>query len=164
MAIVVTVVQVIWTFLSVCTALACTFSFASPTWFIKNVGRQLASFGLFSYCVQNMRSRTTMCLGYGDEFSFTRIPHGAWQAGCVLFGGGCVMLCAAAIIAMASCCVPYFCERRISVFAGYMQSVAENGFLLFTISQEMMREILLRVGLDVFAILWLTGTRPVDFQ
>ncbi|XP_078680330.1 LHFPL tetraspan subfamily member 2 protein-like [Branchiostoma floridae x Branchiostoma belcheri] len=140
MAIVVTVVQVIWTFLSVCTALACTFSFASPTWFIKNVGRQLASFGLFSYCVQNVRSRTTMCLGYGDEFSFTRIPHGAWQAGCVLFGGGCVMLCAAAIIAMASCCVPYFCERRISVFAGYMQSVAvvicSVGLIIYPVGLE----------------------------
>ncbi|XP_046356015.1 transmembrane protein 211-like [Haliotis rubra] len=117
-------ILMIWALLSVLVAGTCTFSFLQPFWFIHL--DYTHSFGLISYCFGNTRfaySRET-CLAYGGNFNLGSIPSGAWQASCVLYGGGCGLLCLGAFIAICVAIIPADYRKKPTRLAGYTQTVA----------------------------------------
>ena len=130
----VTPVGILWTLLSILVAGTCSFSFLQPFWFIQP--QTLDSFGMFSYCIRNLHlhrhhSKLTQACGiYGGQFHFSNLPSHSWQAACVLFGGGCVMHCTAALLAICSLCMPRRCNKRLSIASGYMQLMAGEMCLL----------------------------------
>ncbi|XP_013410515.1 transmembrane protein 211-like [Lingula anatina] len=122
-----TPISLLWTLLSMLVAASCAFSFMQPYWIIDF--EQWNSFGIYSFCYQENHSpdRTVHhhhCRIYGGHFDFSFFPSSAWQASCVLFGGGCAFLCFAAILAITSLCLPSACDKKVALSAGYMQLVA----------------------------------------
>ena len=119
-----TPIAILWTLLSVMVAGTCSFSFLQPYWFIHP--DNLNSLGMYSYCVGDARQTPPeqVCGIYGGSFHFSNLPSNAWQASCVLFGGGCAFLCLAALLAMTSLCLPRVADKRLAVFTGYIQTMA----------------------------------------
>ena len=119
-----TPIGILWALLSIMVAGTCSFSFLQPFWFLHP--GTLNSFGMYSYCVRDTRLKPTMqvCGIYGGYFHFSNLPSNAWQAACVLYGGGCAFLCLGALFAMMSLCLPNVCDKRLAIFTGYIQTMA----------------------------------------
>ncbi len=119
-----TPIGILWTLLSIMVAGTCSFSFLQPFWFIHP--ETLNSFGMYSYCVRDLRYKpvSQVCGIYGGNFHFSNLPSNAWQAACVLYGGGCAFLCLGAMCAIMTLCLPYLCDKRLAIFTGYIQTMA----------------------------------------
>ncbi len=119
-----TPIGILWTLLSIMVAGTCSFSFLQPFWFIHP--DTLNSFGMYSYCVRDFRYKPVaqVCGIYGGHFHFSNLPSNAWQAACVLYGGGCAFLCLGALCAIMTLCLPYVCDKRLAIFTGYIQTMA----------------------------------------
>ena len=141
-----TPIGILWTLLSIVVAGTCSFSFLQPYWFIEPDTDN--SFGMFSYCVSTRdipylydshshryiqirthiggSHRKHICGIYGGSFQFSNLPSNSWQAACVLYGGGCVFLCFGALLAIIALCVPTLTDKRLTLFAGYIQTMASK--------------------------------------
>jgi hypothetical protein len=66
-----------------------------------------------------------ICGIYGGTFHFSHLPSSSWQAACVLFGGGSLTMCVAALLATVTLCVAdHSVDRRIALVTGYVQTIA----------------------------------------
>ena len=141
-----TPIGILWTLLSIVVAGTCGFSFLQPYWFIEPDTDN--SFGMFSYCVSTRdipylydshshryiqirthigrNQRKHICGIYGGSFQFSNLPSNSWQAACVLYGGGCVFLCLGALLAIIALCVPTLTDKRLTLFSGYIQTMASK--------------------------------------
>ena len=127
-----TPVGILWTLLSIIVGGVCGFSFLQPFWLLQP--DSLDSLGMYSYCVGSSgggggggdtRQLTVQICGvYGGQFHFSNLPSNAWQAACVLYGGGCAFLCLAALLAVTTLCLPAVADKRLAVFTGYLQTMA----------------------------------------
>lgn len=129
-----TPIGILWTLLSIMVAGTSSFSFLQPSWFIQP--ETVNSFGMYSYCVRDVRHRldSQVCGIYGGFFHFSNLPSNAWQAACVLYGGGCAFLCLGALLAIFSLCLPTVCDKRLAIFTGYIQTMAGKSYNTFIIS------------------------------
>ena len=136
-----TPVGILWTLLSIIVSGVCGFSFLQPFWLLHR--DTMNSLGMFSMCVRDNRLQKT-CGVYGgreetddggggqfyfSQFHFSNMPSNAWQAACVLYGGGCAFLCLAALLAVSTLCLPSVADKRLAVFTGYIQTMASKYFL-----------------------------------
>ncbi|XP_041349466.1 LHFPL tetraspan subfamily member 2 protein-like [Gigantopelta aegis] len=131
-------IVLLWSVVSVLVSVACTISFVFPSWITHP--DLLHSFGMFNYCVRNTRTSLTTstastCLTYSHATSVAKIPSGAWNASCILFGSGCVFQCVAAIVSVGVVFLRKRWHRRLAVADGYLQTVAvlimTAGLLMF---------------------------------
>ena len=114
----------LWSLLTVLVACTCTFAFLQPFWVVHV--DLVHTFGMVSYCfmeVQTERSRE-VCSAYGGYHHLANIPSGAWQAGCVLYGAGCVMLCVSSFLALSNLGMADRHVPRVALVAGYLQAIA----------------------------------------
>lgn len=116
-------IGLIWSILSVMVAGTCCFSFIQPFWFVHP--DFMHSFGMYNFCVRDLRFRTPVqrCTVYGGSFNFKNIPTEAWQASSVVFGGGCLFLCLGAVLSIISLCMAGPWDQRLSVGTGYIQTI-----------------------------------------
>lgn len=116
-------IGILWTLLSVMVAGTCCFSFFQPFWFVHL--DYLHAFGMYNHCIRDLRYTNPVqtCQSYGGEFHLGNLPSGAWQAACVLFGGGCIFLCLGAVLSIITLCIPGSWCRRVTLFSGYVQTV-----------------------------------------
>ena len=119
-------ILVIWVLLSILVAGTCTFSFLQPFWFLHE--HFTHSFGIISFCFGDTRLFYVheVCGSYGGNFNLGSIPSGAWQAACVLYGGGCGLLSLGALLATCVVCIPLDFRKRTTRLAGYTQSISGN--------------------------------------
>lgn len=120
-------VLLIWTFLSILVSALGTYSFIQPIWIVTP--NQTGSFGLISTCVTVLDVVSPdfgkqRCEFYGGYFNLGSLPSGAWQASCTLFGGGCILLCCGAFLAVCTSCIPNDAVKSVTVMAGYVQFIA----------------------------------------
>lgn len=120
-------VLLIWTFLSILVSALGTYSFIQPIWIVTP--NQTGSFGLISTCVTvldvvSQDFGKQRCEFYGGYFNLGSLPSGAWQASCTLFGGGCILLCCGAFLAVCTSCIPNDAVKSVTVMAGYVQFIA----------------------------------------
>ncbi|XP_041348926.1 transmembrane protein 211-like [Gigantopelta aegis] len=117
-------ILVIWVLLSILVAGTCTFSFLQPFWFLHE--HFTHSFGIISFCFGDTRFfyAQEVCGSYGGNFNLGSIPSGAWQAACVLYGGGCGLLSLGALFATCVVCVPVDYRKRTTRVAGYTQIIS----------------------------------------
>ncbi len=116
-------IGVLWVLLSSIVAGLTAFSFLQPFWFTSN--ETLNSLGMFGYCVRDLRTKGTLgqvCGTYGGEFRFSNLPSNAWQVSCVLYGGGTLLVCFSAFVAMVTLCLPGAWDRRVAALTGYIQT------------------------------------------
>ena len=117
-------ILLLWSLLTVLVACTCTFAFLQPFWVVHV--DLVHTFGMVSYCfmeVQTERSRE-VCSAYGGYHHLANIPSGAWQAGCVLYGAGCVMLCVSSFLALSNLGMADRHVPRVALVAGYLQALA----------------------------------------
>ncbi|XP_041378805.1 LHFPL tetraspan subfamily member 2a protein-like [Gigantopelta aegis] len=118
-------ILVLWTVLSVLVAGSCSFTFLQPFWIIHL--DYTHSFGMVSYCYMDSlyENYKDVCTAYGGYYHLGNIPSGAWQAACVLYGTGCVLLCLSAVLALYDLGLvrESLSNRRLSLVAGYIQAV-----------------------------------------
>ncbi|CAM4571487.1 LHFPL tetraspan subfamily member 7 protein [Lepidochelys kempii] len=116
-----------WGLLSSCLAAACTLSFLSPAWVVKEPRLQAhggASFGLLRHCSEALGQRYS-CSAFGGLGRFREIPSSAWQTSAVLCSGGWALLAISCLLAIIAIFLPSgLCERRVCTLAGYMQTAA----------------------------------------
>ncbi|XP_074642185.1 LHFPL tetraspan subfamily member 7 protein-like [Tubulanus polymorphus] len=117
-------IGILWSLLSTMVAGTCSFSFMQPYWFINP--DTLHGLGVYSYCAKEARYKHSeqFCIIYGGHFDFSHFPSSAWQAACVLYGGGCNLLCICALLALITLCVPKPIDKKIAVWTGYIQTLA----------------------------------------
>lgn len=118
-------ILIIWALLSVLVSATCTFSFLQPFWFIHT--EKTPSFGMVSYCLKTSvetYQNKEVCTFYGGYFNLNNLPSGAWQAACVLYGSGCILMCLGAFLAVCNTCMPRKYDHRMSAVTGYIQTVA----------------------------------------
>jgi hypothetical protein len=73
-----------------------------------------------------------VCSAYGGYYHLGNIPSGAWQAGCVLYGAGCVMLCVSSFLALSHLGLARDKHvHRVSLVAGYLQAIAGESCCFF---------------------------------
>jgi hypothetical protein len=65
-----------------------------------------------------------ICRVYGGRFQLTFMPSGPWQAACVLFTAGAVLMTLAAILAVGTLFVSRKNDTALATAIGYMQIVA----------------------------------------
>ena len=136
----VTLVGALWALLSLIVSGVCTLSFLQPYWLLHPHTKD--SLGVLSYCLRAQplsgrsdtlytrqekpgTSTSLRCGLYGGQFELSSLPSAAWQACCVLYGGGCCLLCVAALLALASLCVrPTDVQRKLATCTGYVQTLA----------------------------------------
>lgn len=130
----VTPISVVWSVLSILIAAACWFSLLQPYWFVHP--DSFTSLGVYSYClvkydhpVSNSGHSSTddqplRCSPYGGQFQFSNLPSGAWQAACVLYGSGCVLMSICALLSLIVLCLDRKKDRRLALFTGYVQIVS----------------------------------------
>ncbi|XP_070183868.1 serine-rich adhesin for platelets-like [Littorina saxatilis] len=119
-------ILLLWSLLTVLVAGTCTFAFLQPFW-VMHVDL-VHTFGMVSYCFMDVgldRSQE-VCSAYGGYHHLANIPSGAWQAGCVLYGAGCVMLCVSSCLALSNLGMAGRHAPRVSLVAGYLQAIAEK--------------------------------------
>ncbi|KAL5017387.1 hypothetical protein ScPMuIL_006976 [Solemya velum] len=117
-------VCLLWCVLSSVVCVVCTASLVLPFWIIHP--DNLHTFGLYKRCVARVDISVSHqdCGVYGGVFQFGQIPSGAWQAACMLYGGGCVFLALGFLVALASCCCSGKCSHKLTLLAGYFQTIA----------------------------------------
>ncbi|XP_046356016.1 LHFPL tetraspan subfamily member 2a protein-like isoform X1 [Haliotis rubra] len=117
-------ILVLWTVLSVLVAGACTFTFLQPFWILHLDFSH--SFGMVTHCFMDSRYENDrdVCTAYGGYYHLGNIPSGAWQAACVLYGTGCVLMCLSAFLALCNTSMVKENTRRVALVSGYMQAIA----------------------------------------
>ena len=122
----VTPLGVLWALLSLMVAGTCSFSFLQPFWFTHP--DKMDSLGIFTYCIRDPTAHAVplrqVCGIYGGDFHFSNLPSHAWQATCVLYGGGCTFLCITSILAIVTLLMPHYCDKRLAIFCGYLQTLS----------------------------------------
>ncbi|CAL1537072.1 unnamed protein product [Lymnaea stagnalis] len=151
-------VSLLWTFLSVLVAGTCLVSFLTPYW--ATHPDHVHSFGLFNLCVRDQRFShpRPLCVnfGYQQMYSYesgtndtevdvvdartvdiTRIPSGAWQAACLLFGAGVTVQILGALTSLVVLGLTEPWHHRVALVNGYMQTVGVllllSGLLLYPV-------------------------------
>ncbi|XP_060064585.1 LHFPL tetraspan subfamily member 2a protein-like [Ylistrum balloti] len=118
-------VLLLWALLSVLVSALSTYSFVQPAWFVTS--GQSNSFGMISLCMTRIEVSHTpdyeICEFYGGYFNLGNLPSGAWQAACVLYGAGCILLCCGAFLAVTTSCIPSDVVKTVTVMAGYVQFI-----------------------------------------
>ncbi|KAK3083820.1 hypothetical protein FSP39_003681 [Pinctada imbricata] len=118
-------VLLIWTLLSILVSALATYAFVQPAWFRTADGTR--TFGMVSLCVTKTQGTIWQkCEFYGGYFNLGHLPSGYWQAACVLYGIGCVLLCCGAFLAVCTSCMTAEVVRSVTVMAGYVQFIAEE--------------------------------------
>ncbi|ESP04731.1 hypothetical protein LOTGIDRAFT_237265 [Lottia gigantea] len=117
-------ILLLWTLLSVMVAGACTFTFLQPFW-IQHVDC-VHAFGMVSYCYLDslFENKREICTAYGGYYHVGNIPSGAWQAACVLYGVGCILMCLSAFLALCTIGMVKTHHKKFSLLSGYLQAVA----------------------------------------
>ncbi|XP_046356020.1 LHFPL tetraspan subfamily member 2 protein-like isoform X2 [Haliotis rubra] len=117
-------ILLIWVLLSVLVAGTCTFSFLQPFWLLHHDFSH--AFGMISYCFGDTRYAKSreVCRFYGGTFSMGRVPVRAWQASCVLYGGGCGLISLSAFVSVCVTCLPRDYQKSMTRIVGYVQTVA----------------------------------------
>ena len=118
-----TYVNYLWIFLSVILASLCTFCFFQPAWLVHP--DYIHTFGIYTFCskVVSSTEKTQRCGCYGGRYGFGNIPSNSWQAACLLYGGGCVAMCVAAVGSLGSSC-RHNCNRTMVLVTRYLQTSA----------------------------------------
>lgn len=144
-------VSLLWTFLSVLVAGTCLLSFLTPYWTVHP--DHVHSFGLFNLCIRDLRFShpRPLCMNFGhqpyylstrifiaatssnttdDEVALdygsvdiARIPSGAWQAACLLFGVGVFVQIIGAVVSLVVLLLHEPWHHRVALINGYMQTV-----------------------------------------
>jgi hypothetical protein len=127
-------ILLMWILLSVMVAATCTFSFLQPFWFVHRDNTY--TFGMICYCLHDSaviyhNSPMDVCYLYGGYFRLGNLPSGAWQAACVMYGCGSMLLCLGAVLVVCNTCVPREYDQRLASVAGYTQTV--GGKFMFNI-------------------------------
>ena len=128
-------VKILWVTLSIVVTASCSYSFTQPQWFVHYETKE--SLGMYTYCVRDMRTKAQalsmtpplMCCIYGGQFQLSNLPSNAWQIGCVLFGGGCVLLLIGSLASVVSLCLPSTWSTRFACYTGYIQTMAGKNSL-----------------------------------
>ncbi len=130
-------VRILWTFLSLLVTATCSFALLQPYWIVNPDTKN--ALGMYSYCVshehtglvgisqtvtvgQEESSRT--CRPYGRQFRLEHLPSSAWQIACVLFGGGCALLCFGTLTSLLTSVLRNNCASRLASYTGYIQTMA----------------------------------------
>lgn len=144
-------VSLLWTFLSVLVAGTCLLSFMTPYWTIHP--DHVHSFGLFNLCIRDQRFShpRPLCTNFGNQNYYSssrfstadtsnnisteavqidtgpvdiaRIPSGAWQAACLLYGAGVCIQILGALVSLAVLALNEPRHHRVALINGYMQTV-----------------------------------------
>jgi hypothetical protein len=92
-------------------------AFVQPVWIVGT--DILDTFGMISLCLTRTvfpgGSIKQECEFYGGYFNLGNLPSGAWQAACVLYGAGCVLLSCGAFLAVCTSCIPCDVVRTVTV-------------------------------------------------
>ncbi|XP_050409831.1 LHFPL tetraspan subfamily member 2a protein [Patella vulgata] len=117
-------ILLLWALLSVMVAGACTFTFLQPFWIMHL--DCIHAFGMISYCYvdSDYENNRELCTAYGGYYHLGNIPSGAWQASCVLYGVGCVLMCLSAFLAICTVIMIRAHNKKLSLLSGYLQAVA----------------------------------------
>uniref|UniRef100_A0A2C9L2L7 Uncharacterized protein n=1 Tax=Biomphalaria glabrata TaxID=6526 RepID=A0A2C9L2L7_BIOGL len=153
-------VSLLWAFLSVLVAATCLLSFLTPFWAVHP--DHIHSFGLLNLCVRDQRFShpRSICVNFGYQqlysyrnlnneteifpyvvdtprIDITRIPSGAWQAACLLFGAGVSVQILGAAVSLVVLTLSEPWHRRVAMTNGYVQTVGVllllSGLVLYPI-------------------------------
>ncbi|KAH9515156.1 hypothetical protein Btru_019363 [Bulinus truncatus] len=139
-------VSLLWSFLSILVAATCLLSFLTPFWAVHP--DHVHSFGLLNLCVRDQRFShpRSVCVNFGYQQMYTfrqvnneteifphivdtprldlaRIPSGAWQAACLLFGAGVSVQILGALVSLVVLTLSEPWHRRVALSNGYVQTV-----------------------------------------
>ncbi|XP_023241369.1 LHFPL tetraspan subfamily member 6 protein-like [Centruroides vittatus] len=133
-------VAVVWACLSALVAVTCVLAFLQPEWFVRQEQdaetRQILRYdrdtvvyvlGVFGVCYRDPypRIRQFSCHNFGASRDFAYFPSTAWQASCVLYGCGCIMLTCCGLLAFPSLWSKEQRKRRmLIVLMGHVQIAA----------------------------------------
>lgn len=144
-------VSLLWAFLSVLVAGTSLLSFLTPYWTVHP--DHVHSFGLFNLCVRDQRYShpRPLCMNFGLQNHYTssafiaasnrsegvdrvsssvdiaKIPSGAWQAACLLYGAGVCVQILGALVSLVVLALGEPWHHRVALINGYMQTVGGKG-------------------------------------
>ncbi|XP_039730704.1 LHFPL tetraspan subfamily member 1 protein isoform X1 [Pteropus medius] len=121
-----TLVGILWAFLSLVTAVASSTSYFLPYWLFGSQLGKPVSFSTFRRCNYPVRGKERsliMVEECGRYASFSAIPSLAWQMCTVVTGAGCVLLLLVALAAVLSCCMEELISRMMGRCMGAAQFV-----------------------------------------
>ena len=124
-----TYIHYLWILLSLVIATTCTYCLLQPEWTIHP--DSVHTFGVYAFCIWDVRfsKPNQRCDFYGGRFGFGNIPSTAWQAACILYGGGCMFMCIASVCSLGTLCVKHGCDKTLVLLTRYLQITA--GKLIF---------------------------------
>ncbi|CAG5120003.1 unnamed protein product, partial [Candidula unifasciata] len=121
-------VSLLWAFLSVLVASTSLLSFITPYWTVHP--DHIHSFGLFNLCVRDQRFAhpRSLCMNFGlqtltSSADIAKIPSGAWQAACLLYGAGVCVQILGALVSLVVLALGEPWHHRVALINGYMQTV-----------------------------------------
>ena len=119
-----TYIHYLWILLSLVIATTCTYCLLQPEWTIHP--DSVHTFGVYAFCIWDVRfsKPNQRCDFYGGRFGFGNIPSTAWQAACILYGGGCVFMCIASVCSLGTLCVKHGCDKTLVLITRYLQITA----------------------------------------
>ncbi|CAB3382499.1 LHFPL tetraspan subfamily member 1 protein-like [Cloeon dipterum] len=120
-----TALGILWAFLSLVSALACSTGFYLPYWIKGELTKGFATyFGSFRRCnypVLNDKGQIELLEACGRYSTFADIPSPWWQATTVLVGVGSGLSLLLAVTACAACCISYLIHGRMAKIVGFFQ-------------------------------------------
>ena len=136
-----TYIHYLWILLSLVIATTCTYCLLQPEWFVHP--DSIHAFGVYAFCVGDLRlpKLHQRCDFYGGRFGFGNIPSTAWQAACLLYGGGCMFMCIASLCSLGTLCVKHGCDKTLVLLTRYLQITAGkhyalNGLFIFGLNSK----------------------------
>lgn len=130
-----TLVGILWAFLSLVTAMASSTSYFLPYWLFGSQLGKPVSFSTFRRCnypVLGKGRSLIMVEECGRYASFSAIPSLAWQMCTVVTGAGCVLLLLVALAAVLGCCMEELISRMMGRCMGAAQFVGGKTVLAKT--------------------------------
>lgn len=127
-----TLVGILWAFLSLVTAVASSTSYFLPYWLFGSQLGKPVSFSTFRRCnypVQGKGRSLIMVEECGRYASFSAIPSLAWQMCTVVTGTGCALLLLVALAAVLGCCMEDLISRMMGRCMGAAQFIGGKTML-----------------------------------
>ena len=123
-----TYIHCLWILLSLVIATTCTYCLLQPEWLVHQDG--IHAFGVYAFCIRDQRLRER-CDFYGGRFGFGNIPSTAWQSACLLYGGGCMIMCIASVCSLGTLCVKHSCDKTLVLLTRYLQVTAGKHYIYY---------------------------------
>lgn len=81
---------------------------------------------MFSYCqrLEEHEFQFRSCQTYSGTFDLYDLATGAWQAACILYGGGCALLVVSSVLSICTICLKTDTGEKLGTVASYIQIVS----------------------------------------